>query len=164
VKFKFLQNISHYYNNIFAFHMFMFTIYVLSFNKFNSTIHSNIRLMVITYNQNLHFKIHYKKFQTQDYNSFHHNLTLEEIHTKDEHKIHYRSLCFSITKNMNPIYSIIPCFVFKNPKTTLRVYVISKQNVVFYFKYLQLFLFSFSKKTSHSPMFHLIFILQNSPL
>jgi hypothetical protein len=96
MKFKFLQNISHHYNNIFAFHMFMFIICVLSFNKFNITIHSNIRFMVITYNQNLHFRIHYKKFQKQSYNLFHHNLTLKEIHTKDEHKIHYRSLCFSI--------------------------------------------------------------------
>jgi hypothetical protein len=50
MKFKFLQNISHYYNNIFAFHMHMFTISVLSFNKLNITIHSNIRFMVITYN------------------------------------------------------------------------------------------------------------------
>jgi hypothetical protein len=40
----------------------MFTIFVLSFNKLNITIHSNIRFMVIAYNQNLHFKIHNKKF------------------------------------------------------------------------------------------------------
>jgi len=32
VKFKFLYNISHYSNNIFAFHMHMFTIYILNFN------------------------------------------------------------------------------------------------------------------------------------
>jgi len=50
VKFKFLQNISHYYNNIFAFHMHMFTIYILSLNKLNTTIHSNIKFMVIAYN------------------------------------------------------------------------------------------------------------------
>jgi hypothetical protein len=68
VKFKFLQNISHYYNNIFAFHMPMFTISILSLNKLNNTIHSNIRFMVITCNHNLHFKIHYKKLQKQDYN------------------------------------------------------------------------------------------------
>jgi hypothetical protein len=55
VKFKFLQHISHYNNNKFAFHMPMFIIYVLSFNKFNTTIHSNIRFMIIAYNQNLHF-------------------------------------------------------------------------------------------------------------
>jgi hypothetical protein len=61
VKFKFLQNISHYYNNVFAFHMPMFTIFVLSLNKLNTMIHSNIRFMVIAYNQNLHFIIHYKK-------------------------------------------------------------------------------------------------------
>jgi hypothetical protein len=61
VKFKFLQNISHYCNNIFAFHMLMFIIFVLSLNKLNTTIHSNIIFMVITYNQNMHFIIHYKK-------------------------------------------------------------------------------------------------------
>jgi hypothetical protein len=56
--------------------MHVFTIYVLSLNKLNTTIHSNIKFMVITYNQNLHFIIHYKKLQKQNYNSFHHNLTL----------------------------------------------------------------------------------------
>jgi len=40
VKFKFLQNISHYCNNIFAFHMHVFTIFVLNLNKLNTTIHS----------------------------------------------------------------------------------------------------------------------------
>jgi len=50
VKFKSLQNISHYLNNIFAFHMPMFTIYVLSLNKFNTTIHFNIIFMVVAYN------------------------------------------------------------------------------------------------------------------
>jgi hypothetical protein len=44
----------------------MLIIFVLSPNKLNTTIHSNIRFMVIAYNQNLHFKIHYKKFQKQD--------------------------------------------------------------------------------------------------
>jgi hypothetical protein len=96
MKLKFLQNISHYCNNKFAFHMPMFTIFVLSFNKLNITIHSNIRFMVITYNHNLHFKIHYKELQKQDYNSFHHNLTLKKVHTKVEHRIHYKSLCFFI--------------------------------------------------------------------
>ncbi len=61
VKFKFMQNISHYCNNIFAFHMPMFIISILSLNKLNITIHSNIIFMVIAYNQNLHFRIHCKK-------------------------------------------------------------------------------------------------------
>jgi hypothetical protein len=60
-KFKLLHDISHYYNNIFAFHMPMFIIYVLSLNKLNIAIHLNIIFMVITYNQNLDFIIHYKK-------------------------------------------------------------------------------------------------------
>jgi hypothetical protein len=50
VKFKFLQNISHYYNNKISFHMHMLTIYVLSLNKRNTIIHSNTRFMVIAYN------------------------------------------------------------------------------------------------------------------
>jgi hypothetical protein len=50
VKFKFLQNIPHYCNNRFAFPMPMFIIFVLSVNKLNTTIHSNIKFMVITYN------------------------------------------------------------------------------------------------------------------
>jgi hypothetical protein len=49
VKLKFLQNISHYYNNKFAFHMYMFIIFVLSL-KFNITIHSHIKFTVIIYN------------------------------------------------------------------------------------------------------------------
>jgi hypothetical protein len=63
MKFKFLPNISHYYNNIFAFHMPMFTNYILTLNKLNNNIHSNIRFMVIACNRNLHFRIHYKKLQ-----------------------------------------------------------------------------------------------------
>jgi hypothetical protein len=38
--------------------MHMFTIYVFSLKKPNITIHSNIRFMVIVYNQNLHFRIY----------------------------------------------------------------------------------------------------------
>jgi hypothetical protein len=32
---------------------------------------------------------------------------------------------------MNPNYNILPCFVEKNPKTTLKIYVISKQSLWF---------------------------------
>jgi len=59
MEFKFLHNIPHYYNNRFAFPMPMFIIFVLSLNKLNTTIHSNIIFIIIAYNQNLHFKIHY---------------------------------------------------------------------------------------------------------
>jgi len=76
--------------------MHMFIIPILSFKKLNITIHSNIIFMVVAYNQNLHFKIHCKNLHKQDYNSFHHNLILQIIHTKDEHIIHYRSLCFYV--------------------------------------------------------------------
>jgi hypothetical protein len=61
MKFKFLQNISHYYNDRFAFPMPVFIISILSFNKFNIAIHSNIRFMVIAYNQHLHSRIQYEK-------------------------------------------------------------------------------------------------------
>jgi hypothetical protein len=37
-----------------------------------------------------------KQLQIHDYNSFHHNMILQKVHTKDEHKIHYRNMCFSI--------------------------------------------------------------------
>jgi hypothetical protein len=37
--------------------------------------------MVITYNQNLHFKVHYRKIQRQNFNSFHHILILQQIYT-----------------------------------------------------------------------------------
>ncbi len=39
----------------------MFIIYVSNLNKLNIAIHSHIIFMVIAYNQDLHFKIHYKK-------------------------------------------------------------------------------------------------------
>ncbi len=74
----------------------MFTILVLSINKFNVTKYFNIRFMVIAYNQNLYFKIHCKKLLNQYYNSFNHNLMLQKMHTKYEHKIHCKSMCFSI--------------------------------------------------------------------
>jgi hypothetical protein len=68
--------------------------------------------MVIAYVQNLHFKIHCKKLQKQDYNSFHHNLILQKIQRKYEQRI-IVEVC---TKNMNPNYNIIPSFVEKKSK------------------------------------------------
>jgi ABC-type microcin C transport system permease subunit YejE len=96
VKFKFLHNISHYCNNIFSFHMHMFIIVVLHLNKLNTTIHSNMRLMVIAYNQNMYFKIHCKNSRN--------NITIHFIiiwHYKkftqtNERRIHCRCLCFSV--------------------------------------------------------------------
>jgi hypothetical protein len=84
------------YNNRFSFHMHMFIVYVLNINKLNTTIHSIMKFMVIAYNHNLHFRIHYKIYRN--------NITIHFIiiwHYKkftqrNEHKIHYRSLCFSI--------------------------------------------------------------------
>jgi hypothetical protein len=80
--------------------MHMFIVCIISLDKLNTTIHSNIRFMVIAYNQNLHFRIYCKKLQKQYYDSFHHNLTLQKIHTKYEHKIHCRSLGFYVLLKM----------------------------------------------------------------
>ncbi len=63
---------------------------------------------------------------------------------------------------MNPNYSIILCFVEKNPKQHL-IYVLSPiESLVFYHKYLQLFLL-FSKNFMSPPLL-LPPILQNSNL
>ncbi len=37
-----------------------------------------------------------------------------------------------ITKNMNPNHSMIPCFIEKKSKTTLKIYAISKQSLWFF--------------------------------
>jgi hypothetical protein len=57
-----------------------FTILALILNIFNTTIHLNTKFMVIWYNQNLYFKIRCKKFQKQDYISFHHIFILKNSH------------------------------------------------------------------------------------
>jgi hypothetical protein len=53
-----------------------FTILALIFNIFNTAIHLNTKFMVISYNQNMHFRIHCKKFQKQDYILIHDILIL----------------------------------------------------------------------------------------
>jgi hypothetical protein len=78
---EFLQNISLYCNNIFAFHMHIFTISTLIFRIFNISIKKNTKFMVTSSNHNLPFRIHYKKLQKQNHNSFHHMLMLQTIHT-----------------------------------------------------------------------------------
>jgi hypothetical protein len=40
-------------------------------------------------------------------------------------------MLLNIIENMNLDYSIIPCFVEKNPKITLKICVIPKQNLWF---------------------------------
>ncbi len=76
--------------------MHMFTIFVLNLNKLNTTTipTSNSWLLHIIKIYTLEYIV--KQIQKQDYNSFHHNLTLQKIHTKDEHRFHCRSKCFSI--------------------------------------------------------------------
>ncbi len=78
--------------------------------------------MVIAYNQDLHFIIHYKKLHKQDYNSFHRNLTLQKIHTKDEHKIHFKNLCFFVILKHESKLQHNPMFCWKEfPKQHLKL-------------------------------------------
>ncbi len=88
--------------------------------------------MVISNNYNFHFRIRCKKLQKQNYNSFHHIMILQKIHTTIQLQNSlqkYVLLC--ITKNMNQNYSKIPCFVEKNPKTIIKICNISKQSMWF---------------------------------
>jgi len=75
--------------------MRMFTIHVLNFNKFNTTIipTSDSWLLHITKLCNLKCIV---KNSEQVHNSSHHNMILQKIHTKDVYRIHYRSLCFFV--------------------------------------------------------------------
>jgi hypothetical protein len=55
-------------------------------------------------------------------NSSHNNMNVKLI-------VEVYVLC--ITENMNKKYNTIPCFVEKNPKTTMKIYGISKHNLWF---------------------------------
>ncbi len=61
VKLNSCRIISHYCKNIFALHIHTSIISTLMFNTFNIIIHQNTKFMVISYNLNLHFRIHCKK-------------------------------------------------------------------------------------------------------
>ncbi len=58
--------------------MHTFTIFALILNTPNFIIHSNTRFVVISYNQNLQFKIQCRKNQRQNYNLFHHIFILKK--------------------------------------------------------------------------------------
>jgi hypothetical protein len=58
--------------------MHTFTIFGLIINTTNSIVHSNTKFVVISYNQNLQFKIQCRKIQKQNYNLFHHILILQK--------------------------------------------------------------------------------------
>ncbi len=60
---------------------------------------------------------------------------------------------------MNPNYNIIPCFVEENPKTTLKICVISKQNLWFSTTstLTLLNLFKKKKKTPYFILFSFLF-------
>ncbi len=62
-----------------------------------------------------------------------------------------------ITKNINPSYNVIPCFVRKNPKTTLKICVISKQSLWFSIANTSNFSYYFPKKQTMFPF--LLFLL-----
>jgi hypothetical protein len=65
-------------------------------NKLNTTIHSIMIFTVITYNQNLHFIIHYKNYRNNIIIHFIIIWHYKKFTQRNEHKIHHRSLCFSI--------------------------------------------------------------------
>ncbi len=67
-----------------------------------------------------------------------------------------------ITKNMNPNYIIIPCFVEKIQNNTSNMCYIKIEFVVFYYKYLSLLLLFFN--ASCLLFSSLSLALQNSPL
>ncbi len=88
--------------------------------------------MVISYNQNLHFKIHCKKLQKINYNSFHHIMILQKIHTtiQTQNSMQkYVLLC--IIENMNQNYNRSHVLLEKNPKTIIKICNISKQSMWF---------------------------------
>jgi len=58
--------------------MHTFTIFAIILNTPNSIVHSNTKFVVISYNQNLQFKIQCRKIQKQNYNLFHHILILQK--------------------------------------------------------------------------------------
>ncbi len=57
--------------------MHTFTIFALILNTPNSIVHSNTIFVVISYNQNLQFKIQCRKIQRQNY-IFHHILIIQK--------------------------------------------------------------------------------------
>jgi len=120
VKFKVLHNISHYDNNKFSFHMHMFIIFILSFNKLNSTIDSNMKFMV-AYNQSLHFKIHCKSSKNNITIHFTIIWHYKKFTQWNEHRIHYRSLCFStLLKSQIQITTKSHVLLKKIPKQHLK--------------------------------------------
>ncbi len=68
-----------------------------------------------------------------------------------------------IIENTNPNYSIIPCFVEKDPRTTFKICVISKQSLWFFTASTYSSSYSSLKKNSLSHLLLFPFLFQNSP-
>jgi hypothetical protein len=51
---------------------YIHALFLFWFSTFLTVLFIKTIFMVISYNQDLHFKIHYRKLRKQDYNSFHH--------------------------------------------------------------------------------------------
>jgi len=95
-----LQNISLYYNNIFAFHMHIFIVYALILHIFNMPIHWNTKFMVISSNQNIPFIIKNSKNKI----AIHFIICwcYKQFTQQYEHNIHCKSMCISIVlQNLN---------------------------------------------------------------
>jgi hypothetical protein len=122
--------------------------------------------MVISYNQNLHFKIHCKKpleTRLQVISSYFDNTK------KSQNNINIKiitKICASLYYwKLNQNYSRIPCFVENEIKTTNKICNISKQNMWFFIiMYLKLFLlFSQNNVSKNHPPFPQIFPLWAIP-
>ncbi len=80
----------------------------------------------------MHFRIHCKQLQKQDYILFHHIFILKKFTQQYEHKIHYSSMFFFYYYKHESKLQQNPKFCWKkNPKTTIKIYGISKQSLWF---------------------------------
>jgi hypothetical protein len=80
--------------------------------------------MVISYNQNLYFRIQCKKIQRQDYNSFHYILILQKIsHNNIDMQITIEVCTSLFYLKLNKNYSKIPCSVEMKSKQKNKICV-----------------------------------------
>ncbi len=130
-----MQNISHYYNNIFALHMHTFIVFTLILNTFFSIIHYNTRFIVIPYNHNLHFKIHVKKIPkiiSQFISSY-----FDTIENSDNNlNIGFTTKVFIFLYywKLNQNYNKIPCFAEMKSKQQIQSMVYQNKICGFLFQ------------------------------
>ncbi len=120
--------------------------------------------MVISYNQNLHLRIHSKKLQKQYYNSFHHILILQKVHTTiyaQDPLQNFVLLCVIINMNQNIAKFHV---LLKKSQNNIKICGISKQNLWFSIPSTYNSYYSSQNFTSkNSPLIFQNFFLFNSP-